>query len=797
MSTDAPFARALRVAAVCVAAGGVSSSVFAQQPAPRAPATAAPATPAPAPAAPAPQCVISRIDVTGNQRIETSTILSYLSLREGDTCSAAEADAALKALINTGLFAPATTVFMNGSTLVIRVVENPVINLVVFEGNSKVKSEDLTKEVQLKQRGVFTRSKVQADVARIIALYRQHGKFAATVDPQIIQRPQNRVDLIFSINEGQTTGVSRINFIGNRVYDDSTLRSHIATTESAWYKFLTSSDNYDPDRMTFDGEMLRQFYTSHGYADFRLVSSSAQLTPDRKSFFITFTIDEGAQYRVGTVKVQSNIKELPDAKLRPVVDIQTGEIYDASKVRDAIDALTSAVGEKGYASADASRPQLIRDTKTHIMNLVFGVVPGPRVYVEKINISGNSKTLDKVIRREFRMVEGDVFNRVLVDRSRTRIRSLGIFKTVDIRPTPGSQPDRVNLTVQVQEDQTGELALGAGYSSASSFVGEFSYTQRNLFGRDQLLRTSLQVSSLSKQIQLSFSEPYFMDRPLLAGFDIFKTLQNFDRAAYEDDTTGASVRFGFPTSEFGSAGLRYSFVIEKVSPFANASAQVLAAAGTSYTSAVGFTYGYSTLDVPDKPTHGLAFDFNQDFAGLGGTLKYLKTEAHFVTYHPVLWDAFVGSLFLSAGYINGYDNQTVPINARFFKGGPSFRGFTIGGVGPRDRAVTGDGGAIGANVYAIGKAELRIPSFLPESYGISASLFTDFGTVGHLDGPRFGCTIFSCVKDNLAFRASAGLSIGWNSGILGNIQIDFGIPFLKTDYDRPQLIRFGAAATTG
>jgi outer membrane protein insertion porin family len=785
MTTDAPFARVLRVAAVFLAAGGVSSSVRAQQQAP-APQPQAPAAPAPA----APQRVITRIEVVGNQRIETSTILSYVTIREGDTYSAVEADNALKTLMSTGLFTPATRIDLNGSTLIVRVVENPVLNQVVFEGNLAVKSDDLTKEVQLKPRGVFTRAKVQADVQRIINLYRAKGHFAAVVNPQIIQRPQNRVDLIFSINEGQSTGVARINFIGNKVFDDATLRSQIATSENVWWNPLQTSNNYDPDRLTFDGERLRVYYMNHGYADFRLISSTAQLTPDRKNFFITFTIDEGVQYRVGKIIIQSSIKELTPAVLRPSVEIDEGEIYDRSKVGQAIDALTSAAGEKGYAFADVGI-NVVPNPRTRTLDITFKINQGPRVYIEKIDITGNARTLDKVIRREFRLAEGDAFNRVLVDRSRTRIRSLGLFKEVSVRPTPGSQPDRTNLTVAVQEQLTGELSLGAGFGSGTGFIGEFSYTERNLFGRNQLLRASLQLSTISKQAVFSFTEPWFLDRPLSAGIDIYKTYLTFDRAAYDGDTTAAGVRFGFPTSEYGFASLSYKFVVDTITPFANASAQVFAAQGTTYSSIFGYGFVYSTLDDPELPTKGFTMSFSQEFAGLGGTLKYVRNEAQFVGYSPVLWDTFVGSLEAQAGYITGYDGQNVPINQRYFKGGDSFRGFALGGIGPRDLNVSGDAGAVGGNVFAIGRAELRIPSFLPESYGIRAALFTDFGTLGYLDGPRFGCTAVSCVKDNLAFRAASGLSVSWKSPF-GPLTIDFGIPFAKAPYDRTQLIHFGA-----
>jgi outer membrane protein insertion porin family len=662
---------------------------------------------------------------------------------------------------------------------------------VIFEGESKVSEKDLTKEVQLKPRMVFTRSKVQGDVQRIIELYRRNGKFAASVDPQIIQRPQNRVDLIFSISEGPTTGVARISFIGNKFFDDNTLQQQIATETSEWWKFLATNDNYDPDRLTFDREQLRRFYLKQGYADFRVVSAVAELSPDRSAFYITFTVDEGARYNFGKIVIDSKIKELKPEALRPAVPIRDGSIYNAELVDKSIDALTNAAGTKGYAFAEV-HPRIKRNHETHTIDVMFEIDQGPRVYVEKINITGNTKTLDKVIRREFRLVEGDAFNRVLVDRSRTRIRSLGFFKTVDVKPAPGSQPDRTVLNVNVQEQSTGELSLGAGYSSTSSFVGQFSYTQRNLFGRGQFLRASISASAISKEFQLSFTEPYFLNRPLGAGFDLYKILTDYQQADYEGDTTAAGIRLGFPTSEYGAVGLRYTFRVDKVSPFLDAPLAIQQAAGTADTSSIGYSYDYNTLDDPIKPTKGVTFDLSQDFAGFGGTLKYLRTETSFSVRQKVLWDNFVAKFSFSAGYIGGYGGSDIRLNDRFFKGGDSFRGFQIAGIGPR---VVNEGsrGAIGGNAYAIGTFELRLPDFLPQDFGISTSLFSDFGTLGHIDTgvTCIAVTDPSCIKDNLAIRASAGIAIGWKSPF-GPVEIDLGLPFIKQSYDKTQIIRFSA-----
>jgi outer membrane protein insertion porin family len=760
---------------------------------------AAPAQSA-APVAPVQGPPIRAINVNGSQRIEASTVLSYVTLHIGDPYSEEAVDRSLKALFATGLFADAKFNW-DGSTVTINVVENPLLNRVVFEGNDKVSEKDLTKEVQMKPRTVFTRAKVQADVQRIIELYRRNGKFAATVDPQIIQRPQNRVDLIFSINEGPTTGVARIAFIGNKIFTDSTLKDQIATEESAWYKFLASNDNYDPDRLTFDREQLRRFYLKNGYADFRVVSAVAELAPDRESFYITFTVDEGALYKFGKVVINSNIKELQPSTLRSSVPIVDGSQYNAELVDKSIDALTNAVGDKGYAFAEV-HPRIKRNRETHTIDVIFEVNQGARVYVEKINITGNTHTLDKVIRREFRLVEGDAFNRVLVDRSRTRIKGLGYFKDIDIKPVQGSAPDRTILNVAVTEQSTGELSVGAGYSSESSFVGQFAYTQRNLFGRGQLLRLSIEASGLEKNFELSFTEPYFLDRPLQAGFDISKIITDFQQVEYEGDTTAAGVRLGFPVSEYGAVGLRYTFRVDDIKAFNDASVAILDSVGTEDTSLIGYSYSYNTTDDPVKPTRGVTLQFSQDFAGFGGDEKYVRSTFTFAVHHPILWDTLNAQFSLQAGSINAFDGQTVRVNERFFEGGDTFRGFALAGVGPRDIHATGEN-AIGGNAYAIGTVSIRMPDFLPADFGISTALFTDFGTVGHID--RFpsaeypggeACSdihnlALPCVKDNMAYRQSVGLSIAWKSPF-GPVQIDFGIPIIKASYDKSQIIHFSA-----
>jgi outer membrane protein insertion porin family len=776
----------LIAASLMLGASAMALSCAAVKAAPAAKPAAA--TPAP-PAASAPGGVIHRIAVTGTQRVEPTTVLSYVTVHEGDAYNDQIGDKALKALFATNLFSD-VKIAWDGSTLTIYVVEYPIINQIDFEGNSKVTTKDLEKEIQLKPRQVFTRSKVQSDVQRIIELYRRNGRFAASVSPQIIQRPQNRVDVIYSVNEGPTTGVSRINFVGNKAFGDDTLRSKVVTVESAWWRLLTSNDNYDPDRLLYDKEQLRKFYVSHGYADFRVVSAVAELTPDHSSFYITFTVDEGKQYRFGKVEIQSKVRELPPQALRSSVAIRQGDLYDEELVSKAKDALVNAVGTKGYATADVGL-RLRRNPEARTIDVVMNIEQGPRVYIEKIDITGNTRTLDKVIRREMRLTEGDAFNRDLVDRSRTRIRSLGFFQDVTIKNSTGSHPDRVNLAVNVTEMSTGEVSIGAGYSSSSSFVGELAYTERNLFGRGQYLRASVSASTISKQYQLSFTEPWFLDRPLAAGIDVYKWVTNYNQANYQSDVTAIGFRFGFPTSEYTSVGLRYTLRYQKVDPYSSASYAVRQYAGTNTTSEIGFTFAYNTLDDNIKPTSGTVMTFSQSLTGLGGNMKYLRTEGTWVSYAKLIGDDYVGSLSLSSGYIQGYGGQTVPVQERFFKGGDDFRGFKIAGIGPRDTVVSGSYGAVGGDFYAVGSAQLRLPDFVPQEYGMKFSLFSDFGTLGHTSGLSRSCTTSYCIKDNLAFRASVGIQIGWKSP-MGPVQIALGVPLSKTKYDKTEFMHFSA-----
>ncbi len=760
--------------------------------------------------------IIRRVEVQGNQRIEHTTVRSYLSIREGDTYNPAQVDQALKTLFATGLFAD-VTLRLDGYTLVVNVVENPIINRVLFIGNKALDKDKLNEEVQLRPRVVYTRTKVEDDVAKIIELYRRSGRFAAEVRPSVVQLPQNRVDLIFEINEGVVTGIRRVNFIGNEIFSDSKLRSVIVTEESHWWKFFSSNDNYDPDRVAYDRELLRQYYLGSGYADFRVVSSVAELTPDRKDFYVTFTLEEGEQYVWGDVEVETELEALNADFLRRLVPIQTGEIYNAKRIEDTIESLTFAAGAAGYAFVDI-RPRIKRDREERRLNVTFVVNEGPRVYVERININGNSRTLDHVIRREFRLVEGDPYNKILVNQSRNRIRALGFFKEVEITEEPGNAPDRTVVNVDVQEQPTGELSFGFGFSSTDNFLGEVSVSERNLLGRGQFLRLRLQLSDRRQQIDLRFSEPYFLGRNLAAGFELFRVATDFEESSFDTNSTGFGLNTGFPLSEYSNLRLRYTFRSDEVEvderdcdpENPRISLAICDAVGQDISSIVGYTLRYDRRNDPLRPTRGYDLTLSQDVAGVGGNINYLRSQFDGGVYRGLLPEV-IASFNVSTGYIFPFDDGEVRLNDRFFRGGNAFRGFDNAGLGPRD-LLTDD--ALGGRLFAIGSFEVSFPTGLPEDLGLSASLFADFGTVGLLkedDLPEFtsfpdedgnelntnpvrfadGSINESRVGFDASLRASAGVSVFWESPF-GPVRFDLAETLLHEDYDETQAFRFTA-----
>ena len=517
---------------------------------------------------------IQDIIVEGTQRIEPDTVKSYLLIQEGDSFDPARIDRSLKSLFATGLFAD-VTLRRQGDTLVVNVVENPVINRIAFEGNVKLETSELETEVSFRPRVIYTRTKVQNDVKRILNIYRRSGRFAATVEPKVIQLPQNRVDLVFEINEGDLTAIRSIRFVGNRKFSDGRLRSVIQTKETIWWRFFSSDDKYDPDRLTFDRELLRRFYLTDGFADFRVISAVAELTPDRKDFFITFTVDEGARYRFGIVEIDNRLRDLKVEDIAEAVEIEEGDWYDIKMVNKTLTDLTNKVGELGIAFVDV-RPRIKRNRENQTIDIVFEVNEGPRVFVERIQIVGNVRTQDTVIRREFRLVEGDAFNSARLRRSRQRIQNLGFFESVSVERLPGSSPDKSVVKVNVEEQSTGQLSFGAGYSSTNGILGDVRITERNFLGKGQEMALSLTVAALKSEVDFSFTEPYFMGREIRAGFDLFRVSQDLqDTSSFDTDRTGFSLRGGYLITESLRQDWRYGFRVSKVSDVSSTASQLI------------------------------------------------------------------------------------------------------------------------------------------------------------------------------------------------------------------------------
>lgn len=723
--------------------------------------------------------VIADIIVRGNQRIEPATILSYMTLSPGDPFAPARINRSLKNLFDTGLFAD-VVIRREGDRLIVEVVENPIINRIAFEGNLRIEDEVLAAETELRPRVVFTRGKVQADVERILEVYRRSGRFAAVVEPKVIQLEQNRVDLVFEIDEGPATTVSGINFVGNRRFDDSRLRGEILTKESRWYRFLTASDTYDPDRLEVDQDLLRRFYLQHGYIDFAVTSVAAELSPDRTDFLITFTVSEGERYRVGEVNVDVALPELQAEDLRSAVQVQEGEWYNAEQVETTIQDMVDLLGRQGYAFVDI-RPRLNRRADENIVDVTFEVEEGPRVFVDRIEISGNVRTMDEVIRREMQLVEGDAFNAAKLRRSRQRIYDLGFFNRVDVetREAPDA-PDQTVVEIEVEERSTGELMLGFGWSSAAGALGQISLRERNLLGRGQDLRLSATLAQERSQYDISFTEPYFLDRPLRAGFDLYRITEELqDESSYDTEALGGALRVGYYLADNLRQDVAYTLrrtTVDNIDD--SASFYIQQQEGSTTLSSIQQTLTYDLRDSRLEPTEGYFLRLNNEIAGLGGDQYFLRNNLSGGYYIPVA-DQVVLSLSGTAGVITGIGDD-VFITERYYLGGETLRGFEGAGVSPR----TVDGNdAVGGLWMAAGSVEATFPLGLPEELGIKGSLFTDFGTIGDTEDD-----VSVAVDQESSLRLSVGFGFNWRSP-MGPLSIDFGFPILKEDFDETQTLR--------
>ncbi|PZQ17812.1 MAG: outer membrane protein assembly factor BamA [Ancylobacter novellus] len=766
------------------------------------------------------------ITVRGNQRVDSETVRSYFTGR--GALNQATIDEGIRGLYASGLFSD-VHVSRAGSGIVVTVRENNVLNRVAFEGNKKIKDAVLAAEVQSKPRGPYNPAIIQADAQRIQDIYRRSGRYEVTVEPKTISQPSGRVDLVFEINEGEKTKISAINFEGNTAFDSGTLRDQLTTTESNWLSWIKTSDVYDPDRVNADLELLRKFYLNHGYADFRVVSANAALDKATNAFTLTIAVEEGQKYKFGAVDVESSVPDVDASTLRGKIQSSPGSTYSAQDIDKSVEAMSLDLAARGYAFAQV-RPRGDRNMSDSSIGVTYVVEEGARVYVERINIRGNTRTRDYVIRREFDLGEGDAYNQIFIDRAERRLKALGFFKTVKIGTEPGSSPDRVIVNVDVEDQPTGEFSVAGGYSSQDGIIGEVALGERNFLGRGQYARIAAQFGQNVSGFDFSFTEPYFLGTRVSAGIDLYaKKRDETDYTSYKLDTYGGGVRFGLPITEEFTVGTRYQIYQQDLKVPSDyklttttkkgrtvlnpdrASAAILEAEGKTLTSLAGLSLIYNTLDNPQAPTQGLYAELKGDVAGLGGDSQYFRGTFDGRYYHPLFNENFIGMLRAQAGHIVAFGSDDLAV-LDHFPGGPDLvRGFEPQGFGPRDVGTyridrNGDkvrnlkngspnDDPLGGTTYFGGSAEVQFPIFgIPKEIGLKGAVFADAGTVFDYKGIKSltddnRTVLVNVQSDNAKLRSSVGASLMWNSP-LGPIRFDFAKVLSKSKYDETQFFRF-------
>jgi len=756
----------------------------------------------------------SSIAVQGNQRVEAATIRSYFRTGASGRLDQGAINDGLKALIETGLFQD-VKINHAGGRLVVSVVENPVINRVAFEGNKKVKDEQLAAEVQSKSRGTLSRPMVQADALRITEIYRRSGRYDVRVDPQMIQQPNNRVDLVFVITEGEKTGVKSVEFIGNHAFSSYRLKDVIKTHESNWLSFLSSGDVYDPDRVEADRDLIRRFYLKNGYADVQVVAALTEYDPAKKGFLVTFKIEEGQQYRVGSVNFQSTIPSLNGESLRSWSRVSVGGVYNAEALEKSVEEMQVETSRRGYAFA-VVRPRGERNFEAHTVAITFAIDEGPRTYIERIDVRGNTRTRDYVIRREFDISEGDAYNRALVDRAERRLKNLDFFKSVKITTEPGSSSDRIIVVVNLEEKSTGDFSVSGGYSTTDGALGEVSIAERNFLGRGLFAKASVQYGQYARGYSLSFVEPYLLDYRVALGLDVYQRTQLQNQyIQYGTKTLGFSPRLGFQLREDLSLQLRYSLYQQEITlpdTLRNPATTTISLPvlmelnqGAALTSMVGYTLTYNTLDNNKNPTDGLLIDWKQDFAGVGGDVSYFKSSIDAKYYTPLVSD-IVGIIRLQGGILNKVGNNEIRMLDHFQMGPNLVRGFAPNGIGPRDISLWntyGYGDALGGTQYWGASVELQMPFwFLPKEVGLKGAIYADAGQLTGYKGPPYpGVGVPAALAartftpfDDEVVRSSVGVGLIWQSPF-GPLRFDYAVPLTKGKYDRVQEFRFGGGTT--
>nr|WP_089269816.1 outer membrane protein assembly factor BamA [Puniceibacterium sediminis] len=723
----------------------------------------------------------SNVQIEGNQRIEAGTILSYAGIARGATVSAAELNDAYQRILASGLF-ESVEIVPEGNRLVIKVVEFPTINAISFEGNSRIKDEDLSALVQSQSRRVFNPRTAEADARLITEGYTQQGRLAARVQPKIIRRSDNRVDLVFEIFEGGVTEVERVAFVGNDQYSDRRLRRVLGTKQAGIFRAIISSDTFIEDRVQFDRQVLTDFYTSRGYVDFRITGVNAEISQERDGYFLSFNVQEGQQFKFGAVTVSSDLAEVDVDLFQDAISLRPGRVYSPAKVDSEIARLERLAIREGLNFVRVE-PRVTRDERNLALNIEFQLTRGPRIFVERIDIEGNTTTLDRVVRRQFRIVEGDPFNPREIRESAERIRALGFFANAEVDAREGSSPQQVVVDVNVEEQPTGSISFGGSYSSSSGIGLAIEFRERNFLGRGQGINLAFNTASSSKAYSFGFREPALLGRNLGFGVGISYTETDNDNADYDTTIGRFSPSLSFPISENGELTARYSAKYSDISETDTEIGELVAAEaaeGPRWDSSLGYTLSYDTRRTGLDPTAGVLLEFGQDFGGLGGDTTFVRTNLRAVAQKMVLSEEVTLRASFEAGSVN-YSKGGSRVTDRFFMGSSVMRGFEAGGIGPRERDSGNDiDDALGGNLFAVARFEAEFPLGLPDEYGISGGAFYDIGSLWDLDQ-----TNANVIYDDFAARQVVGVSLFWNTAI-GPLRFNFSQALVKEKYDIPQ-----------
>lgn len=733
---------------------------------------------------------LQHIQIEGNKRIETESIKSYLPLKEGEEISPDKMNQAIKDLYATGYFVD-VNMEHQGSTLIIRVIENAMINRIAFEGNSKINDEKLKEEIQLRPREVLAPAKIRAAQQRILDVYRRMGRHNAKVEPQVIRLEENRVDLVFKIEEGDPTYIQKIHFVGNKHVSSSKLEQALYSKRARWYRFFASDDTFDAARFEADKEALRKYYLDNGFPDFRLISAVAELSPDGKDFYLTFVVDEGEPYKIGDVKIDSKIDKIKPEDLQGLLQIKPGDSFSAKYIEKSIEKMTENTGTQGYAFAEIV-PNIHTNREAKTVDVNLEVKQGPVVYVERIDIVGNERTRDYVIRREIFLHEGDAFNATLLRKSEKRIKDLGYFKNTEISVKQGSSPDKAIVTIKVEEQSTGELNFAAGYSTVDGLLGRVGFSERNFMGKGQIISSEVQIAKRAQDFTLGITEPYFMGKPLSLGGNVFAT-RSTRFESFAQQSIGASGSFGYSITETLDHAIIYSIHQDKIDHLDRLASQIARnQAGKSQTSALGHVLTYDKRDSKIDPTAGYAVSLGNTYAGLGGTIKFFKSFISGNYYYSPMEDVTM-AIKVSYGRIDKISkNSNVRITDSFHLGADTLRGFEYGGIGPR--TIDGNKDPVGGTRYWTVSVDTLFPLGLPNELGVKGALFMDMGDLWKPGVRTFtlanGQPSTTLINESRLVRVSAGFGIAWSSPF-GPLRIDYSIPVRKAKNDVTQRILFG------